>query len=68
MPVHGRGEPLTAAAKELRDIRCKGTFRGESCNRILFRATTLPLKPGSMVEIKCGKCEGVSYLVGGPPE
>jgi phage FluMu protein Com len=67
MPAVGSIEPVTAA-KNLRDVRCSGKFRGEPCNRILFRATALPLKPGSIVEIKCGKCEEVSYIVGGPPE
>jgi phage FluMu protein Com len=67
MQTGRRGESVTEA-KNLKEIRCRGTFRGEPCNRILFRATSLPLKQGSIVEIKCGKCEEVSYLVGGPSE
>ena len=67
MQAGGRSEPVTAA-KNLVEIRCAGSFRGEPCNRILFRATTMPLKQGSILEIKCGKCEEVSYLVGGPAE
>lgn len=64
MQADRREHPVTA--KPLKDVKCQGTFRGEPCNRILFRATALPLKQGSLVEIKCGKCEQISYLVGSP--
>jgi len=67
MPADGRSEPVTAA-KDLKEIRCAGQFRGEPCGRILFRASANHVKPGAIVEIKCGKCEQVSYVVGGPAE
>lgn len=65
MPAGGRSEPVTAA-KDLKEIRCAGTFREKPCGRILLRATVMPVKPGALLEIKCGKCEQVNYIVGGP--
>lgn len=67
MQAGRHGEPVTTA-KDLRDIRCAGTFRGEPCGRILFRATANPVKPGSVLEVKCGKCDQVNYVVGGPTD
>lgn len=65
MQVDRRSEPVTAA-KDLREIRCAGTFREKPCGRILFRSTSAPIKAGGMIEIKCGKCEKVNYVIGRP--
>jgi len=65
MPTRGRVEPVTAA-KDLKEIRCSGTFRNEPCGRILCKSTVLPIKPGALVELKCGKCDQVNYIIGGP--
>lgn len=65
MPARGRLEPVTTTT-DLKEIRCAGRFRDKPCGRILLRATSQPVKPGAVIEIKCGKCEQVSYIVGGP--
>lgn len=67
MPPGRRSEPVTAA-KDLKEIRCAGMFRDKPCGRILLRATAAPVKSGGLLEIKCGKCEQVNYIVGGPAE
>lgn len=62
----GRDDTVTDV-KALESVRCAGTFQGERCNRILFRATAQPIRHGGVVEIKCGKCGEMSFLIGGPP-
>jgi phage FluMu protein Com len=64
MQTERRSEPVTA--KTLTEIRCTGSFQGEPCNRILLRSTMQPIRQGGMLEIKCGRCNEVSFLIGGP--
>lgn len=66
MQVDRRDDTVTVA-QHLIEIRCQGTLKnGDTCNRILFRTTSKPLKQGGLIEVKCGKCEKVSFLLGAP--
>lgn len=40
------------------DLRCR------QCRRLLARNTRSALRPGEMLEIKCGHCNVRNYLVG----
>jgi hypothetical protein len=54
------GSPRTSAPcqslEKLRCCRCGRTIAKVSAGEIL--------RPGAMLEIKCGACNGLSYLVG----
>lgn len=45
-----------AAAWEV--VRCR------QCRRLLARNTRAALRPGEMLEIKCGSCNTMNFLVG----
>jgi phage FluMu protein Com len=44
--------------RQLEAMRCNG------CGRMLLRIDAEALKPGKVVEVKCGKCDFMNYRIG----
>ncbi len=42
---------------ELIEYRCKGTYRGKLCRKLLCRAS-----PGQQVEIRCDRCKELNVF------
>lgn len=53
-----RATPPSASKVRWRDMRCV------RCGRLLQRVEENALRPGKRLEIKCGHCKVVNYLVG----
>ncbi|NBK17696.1 hypothetical protein [Anaerotruncus sp. 1XD42-93] len=46
---------------ELIEYRCKGTYRGKLCRKLLCRAS-----PGHQIEVRCDRCKQMNVF--GEPE
>lgn len=52
--------PASTSGVAWENTRCR------SCTRLLCKNTRDALRPGQMIEIKCGHCNTVNFLMGRP--
>jgi phage FluMu protein Com len=62
-PVPGRREADAEASTFVREREWEQT-RCRECGRLLCKNTRDALKPSQMIEIKCGGCNVLNYIVG----
>lgn len=49
-----------------KDFRCKGTYRGRLCDRLLFVGKDLGMT--GIITIRCSRCSGDNRVIGGKLE
>jgi phage FluMu protein Com len=60
------GPPESAASEVTRRVRWL-EMRCVRCAHLLQKVEEEALRPGKRLEVKCGRCKVINYLVGGHP-